>query len=567
MTNPTDAFNHNVKGKDGVKPSWNPEGKWTTHGSHELYMGENGGRENGTVIVPLYVGNVLDYVENITTHELFQITALNLETLVPTLEPIVRVTKTLSTKDVLSAMGPGLGSSDHKITIDDTVFPYRLDVSPFIEIKSVEAHHAKIISGSTFGAHRIVGFLMTTTGELIDDNIPLDLIADVEGVVNYHIKNVRVCYTNEKFKNGDVLTVALYSSAGHLLSESQLVVVNSNFMRDSNAPRDYIKSVYIESPFLSPSNPFELEVPLGWNNSSINMIGIVEYQNGRKVPLPIDGRKFILEGLDQHLSSIAGHGYNLMLKYKLERGENTTHSLSGFSDHIPQPYRVRTINVNNSYTVKLAAFPVWDEITNSYRLRYFLTNLDRNQLLDVTSSVKPVAGSTPFNGYNFGSTQRLQVSLNLRDVFQTYKAYVHTQVMEVTLYGTPHDFTSPWTVKQSTMEPYPFGGNCYAKKVYEPLGLSLKADFTTKEAWLDAMFHRSYPLLSDSNNPGSHPTPTHFDVRIGSRSTQFPIDSWDKELVVIGALNNYASVDVIWKHKSVIEELVISVTSLIIQPS
>ena len=566
MTTTTDAFNHNVVGNDGVKPSWNPEGLWKIWAMHEIYLGEAGGYDAGGIIKPLWVPNVLNYVENVYTHETFQVTALPLDTLIPVLEPIVRNAQSLTQRDILTIRGPGYGSADHKISIDDTVFPYRLDVSPFAEIRTVEARYAKIISGSIFGPHRVIGFMLSSTGDLVDDKIPLDLIADVNGVTNYHIKNVQVCYTNETIKNGDVLTVVLYSAAGHALSENQLVVVNTNFMRDGTAPREYIKTVYIESPYLSTSDPFELQLPLNWNNSSLNMIGVVEYQSGRKVRLPIDGRKFYLEGLQQLLSAIPGHRHNLMLKYALERDENTIHSVSSFSNTIAQPYSVRQVKINNSYTIKLYAFPTWDASIAGYRLKFFLVNLDRNQFVNVTPHVRFVSGTPLFDGHSFGVTQRLQVSLNLRDVFTTFKPFVHTQAFEISLYGSPLTYRSPWTVRQSGSDPSAFGVDLHAVKSVDARTIRIDSNITDYDDWYARMFGSSNPLLSDAGNPLSYPEPTHFVVINGSQVAQFPITDWNKDLTILGTLTNYSNIDILWKHVNAITEMIISVSSLILQP-
>ncbi len=562
----TDAFNHNVVGNDGVKPSWNPEGLWKIWAMHEIYRGEAGGYDTGGLTKPLWVANVLDYVEDVRTHETFQVSALPLDTLVPVLDPISRNAQSLTQRDILTIRGPGYGSADHKISIDDTVFPYRLDVSPFAMIRTVEARYAKIISGSIFGPHRVIGFMMTSVGDLIDDKIPLDLIADVNGVTNYHIKNVQVCYTNEKFKDGDVLTVVLYSAAGHALSENQLVVINTNFMRDGTAPREYIKTVYIESPYLSTSDPYELQLPLNWNNSSLNMIGVVEYQSGRKVRLPLDGRKFYLEGLQQLLSAIPGHNHNLMLKYALERDENTVHSVSSFSNTIAQPYRVKQIKINNSYTAKLYAFPRWDASIEGYRLTFFLVNLDRNQFVDVTPHVKYVSGTPLFDGHSYGVTQRLQVSLNLRDIFTTYKPFVHTQAFEVSLYGTPTTYRSPWTVRQSASDPTPYGSELLAEKSADGSTIRIDSGIDNYADWYDRLFKASNPLLSDGGNPSSYPAPTHFDIHIGKQVSTFPLSAWNLDLVVNGVLKNFINIDVVWKHVTPVSVMVVSVSSMILQP-
>lgn len=572
LVNPTpnDAANHNVFGTDGVRPIWYPQGMWRTLAMHEVYLGKEGSRTIDGEVIPLYVANVLDYIEDVRTHITYQVVELpktGPNALVPVYEPVVRNAGVLTSKDILVALGPGYGSADHKITIDDTVYPYRLDVSPFVCIRSVEAHYAKIIEGSTYtGNYKTVGFMLSSTGKLEDDKIPLDLIADVNGVTNYHIKNVRVSFCNTTYKNGDVLTLALYTKAGHLLSEHQLVVTNSNFMRDGTAPREYIKTVYMESPYLSETNPFELHIPMGWNNNSLNMMGVIEYKSGRKVKMPIDGNKFKLEGLQQVISTIAGHEYNLMLKYVLDVTENTVHDVSGWGKFIAQPYRVRVVKANNSYTVKLYAYPYWDAATVGYKLRFFVVNLDRNQFLDVTPVVKFVAGTPVFDGTKLGSVQQLRVSVNLKDIFSTYKPFIHTQLIDITLYGTPGDFEAPWTVKQSTdQDPTTYGNGLFAKKSPDSKSINISNGLSFDE-WKLRMFDQTYPLLSDTSNVKSYPEATDFEIRNGTSRSEYHIEKWNENLPIKGQIKVHNNIEVIWKHKTPTEEMILSVSSFIIQP-
>lgn len=564
----SDSINHpNVIGNDGVRPAWHPDGGWRILALHQTWLGENGGIDIGGQIVPLYVARVNDYLENVFTHETFQVKSLD-ERFVPTYEPIVRNANSLSQKDMLTALGTSFGVSDHKITIDTSVYPHRLDVSPFLHILSVEARYAKIVQGSIRGDHRVVGFLQSPSGALVDDKIPLDLVKEVSGgVTNYQVKTVQVCYTNIKVKNGDTLGVALYSAAGNFLSETQLVVVDSGFMRDGTAPQDFIDSVYIESPYLSPDNPFELQLPLNWNNSSLNMVGVVSYQSGKKVRLPIDNNKFKLEGMNQLLSSIPGQRCDMTLRYALDRSENTLCQMSAFSNSIPRPYRCIVTKANNSYSVKLYIFPVWDKVTSSYRLKYYIFNLERNLFTEVTSSVRHVTGTPMFDGNLTGATQRLQVSLNLRDVVGTFKPFVHTQAFEVSLYGTPDEFEAPWTVRQTNLDPKPFGTGLFAKRSFDTTTLNISCGIKDFDEWKRRLIKESYPLLSDPRDVDSYPEPTHFTIMDASGfQREFHVEEWDQDLS-FGTAKEKESINILWTYKNVGQELHVSMSSLIVVQS
>lgn len=550
-------------GSDGVRPIYNPEGTWKIWSLDEIYLGKNGAKVKGSKIVPLYIPNVNDYVENIKTHETFIVTSLD-ENFVPKMEPIDRSSRSLNQKDIWVAMGPGYGSQDHKVTIDTTVFPHRVDVSPFGLIRSVEAKYAKIISGSTLGDHRVVAFKLSPTGELKDDRIDLDLIADVEGTVNYHIKNVAVSYTTETFKNGDVLTLVLYSQAGHMLSEQQLVVVNSNFMRDATAPRDYIKDIYIDSPFLSKSDPTEIELPLNWDVNTLNMLGVVHYTSGKKVKLPIDDTKFYIEGLHQVLSSVPGHPFNLVLKYRMDRTEQTTNELSRFSNSLAKVYKVRLTEPHESYVIKLYAVPKWSNLTNQYTLDFYLFNLERREMQKVSEFVRITNGKTTFGIGDFNTPQRLQIHLPLKEVIPTAKAYIHTQSLEVQFNSLP-TIAQPFRIKNTLNDPK-FHGELYLSKDINDHVFHFKGvDMDTFETFLEDTYHRSYPIPTHHDLPKIYPRVTHFEFVIGDQKLEYPIENFRRGFNLPRELTKDGlTIPVVWKSKALDTTMVISLTPVTI---
>jgi hypothetical protein len=238
----SDAVNHNVFGTDLVQPVWNPKALWKTWDIQEIYT--------GTVGENRYVPKVRDHIKDPMTNQTWVVTAVDQITLIPTLQALgTSNSQVLSSQDLLFASGPGWPSQTYRIFIDDTTFPYRLDVDDSLHLRAVSAAYVKIVRGSIYADYSVVAFQMDAAGNIETDNIALDLVAVEPGWVNYNIKTIRPSFTNTKFADGDVLTVLVFSREGHLLSHTPLVVVNSNFIRQSTAPIKHIKNISLKSPW------------------------------------------------------------------------------------------------------------------------------------------------------------------------------------------------------------------------------------------------------------------------------------------------------------------------------
>lgn len=551
------ATNHNVVGTDGIIPSYNSEGLWKTWAIDEIFTGGIGKNR--------YVPKINDHVIEPITNTRYIVKSINMVTLVSELSPIGSVNSlALSANDMLFASGPGWPSQAYRIYLDDTVFPYRLDVDDFLSIRSVDAAYVKIIHGSIYGDHQVVSQVFNTSGVFTTDKVGLDLLALEPGWQNYHIKSVKTCSCSQKFKNGDTLTVVTFSSAGHVLNMTPLSVVNSNFIRDLNAPLKYITHTSLRSPFLSETNPELLLLPLNWTKSSMNIMGVVHYNDGSEIELPIDGRKFTLRGLDQLLSSIPGHEFDMTLNYSLAPSEASFHETSSYKNGINTNIRIKLIDSNYSYSVKLFVYPYWDSAYQGFRLKWFMFNLERNIYLDVTGSVKIAANSQLFDGHRFGSLQRFQISLNLRDVLPTYKAFVHTQIVEISLYGSPVDYPTPWTVKHNSVDDEIFGAGLKATKVTSN-AVSIKSLQTNYTDWKTKLYYNTRPLTETQNDPLTTIEPTHFYIVNKGVSTLFPITSWLNTLNLPGTITLYDNVYIVFVRKISTGTLYLSMGALNIQ--
>lgn len=553
----SDSTNHNVIGTDSILPAYNPEGLWKTWAVNEIYTGGQGKNR--------YVPKVNDHVIEPVTNTRYRVKSLDQTNLLAELEALGgNNSLALTSTDMLFASGPGWPSQAYRVYLDNTIFPYRLNVDSFLSIRSVNAAYAKIIYGSIYGEYEVVSKVYDGSGHLLTDQVGLDLLAVEPGWQNYHIKALKTCHCTRNFENGDVLTVVTFSADGGILNMTPLSVVNSNFIRDLNAPQRYITHISVQSPFVSETNPELILLPLNWTKSSMNMMGVLHYSDGSQAVLPIDGNKFTLQGIDQLLSSIAGHEIDMVLHYALEPTEATYHETASFNNGISTNLRVRMIDANYSYSVKLFVFPYWDVVYQGYRLKWYLFNLERNVYREVTGNVKFAANSTLFDGHQFGVSQRLQVSLNLRDIMPTFKPFVHTQIVEISLYGTPQDYPTPWLSKHNVTDAKPFGAALKALRVSNYV-VNLKSGIATYPVWLTKLYKETYPLSEAPAELDALVTPTHFHLINGGQTTVFEVSKWGDNLTLPAAVTMYSNIYIVFSKQTSVGELFLSIAALNIQ--
>lgn len=552
----SDSTNHNVVGNDGIKPSYAPEGLWQIWSIDQIYRGENG---RG-----LHVPKVKDHVVEPLTGTTYYVKSLS-ERLIPELELLSGTNSvTMNSTDLLFSVGPGVASQNYRLYYDETVFPYRLDVSAFLTIRSVQAAYAVAYYGPIQGNSEPISFVMDASGALASNRVPLETLPPPSGdYANYRFKSVAPFYTNKRLVNGDQVTLGLYSVSHHLVGHTVLTVTESGHMRPSNAAVKYITHIGVRSPFLADYDPSILELPMGWNKGSMNITGQVHYSDGTVVEHNIDGRRMALNGIDQVLASIPDHFMDLNLVYFVPEGEVSIHESSVNSRTVNFPMRVKVTQAQNSYSAKLYAIPTWNGSNSVYRLRWLMLNLERNMYYDVTDHVRPAANSPLFDGLLYGELQRFQVTLNLRDVFPTYKPYIHTQVVEVSLYGRPSDFESPWSIRQAVTDPRLYR-NVYAK-IVDSDSISIANNLSDQADWLERLYENSQPLSEYPDIPNVYPSPTHFIVQIGNQNLEFPISYWNRSIRVGTNFQPHDTINVIFVRQTTTAKLYLSFAPMILQ--
>lgn len=530
----TTTQNATIAGSDNTIPIADTTGRWTEWALAQLFMGVNTPGAQADGATPRFIGKVNDYVVDYTTDERWIITAIDPTSFAPTLRKISAVIDgSADTTDLL--MIPNTGGTyaeTYRAFFDDSVFPYKLTVDKRATINSVLTKYAKIWQGSKLlGTDKVVSAMYDASGQYLGENVTLELIA-MPNTQNYAVKAVSACYSRTKLTEGDALTVVFYDDEGGVVSTRQVMVVESAFMRATDASAKYVTGITLDSPWISSSNPNELQYPINLPLDGLNLFGIVHYSDGTTLRMPVDGTKFQLRGFKQYVATIVGQPVPLQLQYNFSDNEIAYRAESATPDgqrFTVETYQAITTSEDGAYSLKLFCSPTWNTDVNQWRLRWFLYSLDRDISIDVSPYVTFASNADPFNPAvaNYGINQQLQVSLDLSKVNGVYRKVIHTQTVGLVLYrgATDHSGTM-FTVYYDPSQNPPYGVGLTAKVTFVNQNLKyvdISQGLSDETAWLNAVLAPAKPLYDTRKEP-TYPTPTHFAfLWTDGTQTEFPI--------------------------------------------
>jgi hypothetical protein len=164
-------------------------------------------------------------------------------------------------------------------------------------------------------------------------------------------------------------------------------------------------------------------------------------------------------------------------------------------------------------------------------MEWFLYNLDRQVSYKVTPYVRLNENSRAFDPLTYGVSQKLSVSVNLKDVNPAYSNYIHVQAIDVVLLNAGTDAPTNWTVGFDPGQNPPFGRqNAARMKVVNQNLRTLKVDCgaTTQAEWLDRLYYQTLPLVDEAREITA-PEPNYFKIVTSSFEIEYPISQWGSE--------------------------------------
>lgn len=547
-----------ITGTDGKVPVYEPDGRWTTWSLAQIFI--------GTVGEGRYVPKVDDYVVDTETDERYIVASIDPTTMVAVLRKIVpsNVSGVFSDTDLLLGVGPGTQSDTYRIYIDQSVIPHTLAVDARLKVNGSMVTSCKIFKGSELSGNlAVISAMYDQSGNLLGQTVPLELVV-MANQQNLAVKSVPVCYTSQALVDGEVVTAVFYSDTGHVVSKRQLLVENTAFIRSSNVGTKYVTDISLECPFLSQADPQLIQYPINVPLNSLNLMGVVHYSDGSTLRMPVDGQKFAIFGLENFAATIVGQKVPLVLKYSLSPGEVVYGSSVGSEHFIAKSYRAQTQAADGIYSVKLFGYPVWIDAVNGYRMEWFLYNLERSTVYRATPYVRFNDNTAAFNPIAYGTSQRLSVSVNLKDVNPVFRSYIHVQTIDIVLLGEATIRDTNWTVGFEPGQNPPYGRDNFVNLEFINQNLrKLKLDMGAVNIteWLNRAYYASKPLV-DITRESLPPTPDFFSILIGNTELEFPIAQWNQEISLSQVIGNNDTLFVKFFKRTVENDLQLAIAGI-----
>lgn len=548
-----------------IRPEFDKRRPHTRWSSREIYTGPTGTGSS----VPNPDDEVWHWGEG-----LYRVVSVNYETGLSVLEKYSdkNTSNGLTEEDVLLSSMPGQPADTFRIYVNTTTVPHSCDFDAFLHLYGSQARYLKLFKGTdTSSRGEVISANFNSSGIMTTENIQFETVASPQGNI-LAIKCPRPGYVTDTLTYGEYVTAVIYSAAGRPLSTCKLVTVLSNTIRTIDASKKTITDIQLISPFLNESDNLLLEVPVNMIVSSMPMQVQVNYNDGTKTAYPLSDDKVSLHGIENFISSEMGYTADLVLSYTLAEGEfsNLVQTVEERS-FITKPYRLRTIDSDNAYQVKLFVIPSWDFALNEWILKFYMYTLERDVIYDVTPYIEYSTNSAKFNGRLFNATQSINVAVNLSQVHNSYNYYRHPQTFKITLNqaATNHSSTGYYLLEYSNDSVVGARATALGNEVGNTYTLDISQGLSSGGAILDSLYWSTEPLYYDFAE-ARPPAPTHVRVKLGKNwSRTLPVDEltdvMDNIDVVASDMRQGTLVQLEWFRQSKTAVLELATTALTLQ--
>lgn len=521
---------------------------WHYWGKADIYTGPTGTGQ----WVPRVGDKVWDGLRD------YRVAFIDPVTLLSELVPITSKSGGVDEEDVLVTTGPNSYSEAFRLYVDDRTVPQTMAADVRLRLYGTSVRYVKVFKGTDISNNgHVISGMYNASGVKISENIPTELLV-MPNANNLGVQTMQLGYCTDTINDGELATLVTYTSDGIPVSWMSMIMVNTSFVRTVDSSKAYITNIELISDFLDPADTTLLRYPLNMVNQSDSYYVRVRYSSGVvSDPILVDGNKVSLIGIDSFIASQVGQLTKLKLTYTLAADEYATDTSAPLPNRVIQrDYRLLTTESDNTYSVKLYMVPRWNAASAAWELTYWLYDLQRGILEDVTARIEVGATSAAFNGTNYSTPQELVVAFNMSNLGPSYAYYRYVQSFTITLFGpgSNRNANEYWNIKYSSDLNYGNGLLAHVSTDNVPgnYRIDISNGFSTLHEWLRRMYWALSPLYLPSKEEAA-PEPTHVRIRIGT--------VWVREIPIDKVLEPIAEVNTAIVHGQAIRLEYINRTS------
>lgn len=431
--------------------------------------------------------------------------------------------------DTAVVTGPGINSNSFRIYVDTSVVPHVMSIDTRVIWNGSANHHIKVYRGNEIDPAKAapISAVLNQSGQIISSSVPLENIIIPNGT-NVSQKTATPAHCSEAVTDGEICTVVTETAAGTVTSIDKFVIKTTNMIRTIDQSANYVTDIELLTPFKSKTDDRLIECPINMITQSLMFTAKVTYRDGKSKIYPVDGTKFTLAGAKSFVASQIGQSIPVTLVYNLADTELVIGGTPNLPDRrYTKNYTIRTIEIDTFYSIKLFVSPQWGN-DNKYTLKYWLYDLERKDIRDVTDLVEYAPGKPAYVGNRYGVAQPLSIALNMQKLGPTYAYFRHVQNFSITLLkpGSAPSEPTYYTIAYNDSEAY--GNNVrayYTNDEQNPgkMKMNLACGYTDIDSWITNVYRKLDPLFYDYSEPRA-PAPTHAKVIVGTFQREVPIN-------------------------------------------
>ena len=447
-------------------------------------------------------------------------------------------------RDIILSTSPGRPSSQFRALVDQSVRPPTITIEQRMVVLGTMAKNVRIFKGGDQGPNaQVISAMYDQSNNLIGELIPLEEVATfdlpnagLQQGKSTAVKRVSTGYTVTELQDNELLTLVAYSDDGSVILSEPLVVFNTGHARRPDAYRKFVTTISLDSPYIEDGNDNVIRIPYNMPLDSVFGMGVVNYSDGGRATKAVDGTTFKLHGLNERrvATSRADLKIPLTLTYLPSKEEFYYGETVGEYRHISRKYWLITGPAEAPFSIKLFGFPEWMGPLAGYRMRWFMTNLVRKKVTEVTNWIRYGINSPLFDGLAYGVAQHLTVTLDLSQVDNYYAP--GTRYIQPVVVGLREDGTNPGTAWTVTNDPDGklFGealkvlGDFVQADRYE-LNISMGAGSVAD--WVNKLFYAAGPIKNPEVESYT-PEPTHFNIIVGNLKAEYPTSFYNQKVVL-----------------------------------